>query len=248
MMSLPADFLEKYGPWAVVTGASSGIRYEFCIQLAAAGLAVVLTARRQERLEALSKHLTETYAVQTKVIVADLANEEGRRCVVNETGDLDVELLINNAGVAFMGNFARAPLETHLDLIALNVTAVTTLAHTFSCRLLDRGKGGIIFVSSTASRPQPFLSSYGGSKAFVTSLGLILREELMPKGANVMVLEPMFTQSETAATSRILDSDSLFKQNRTSPAFDCPNVKESSDDIRQARRRPSETYAITRST
>lgn len=195
-MPLPANFVDSYGPWAVVTGASSGIGYEFCIQLAAAGLSIVLTARREERLEALSKRLRETYGVQTKVIVADLREEEGWRRVVNRTADLDVGLLVNNAGIEVMGPFARVPLERHMDVIALNVTAVTTLAHVFSNRLLDRGKGGIILVSSTASRPQPFVSTYGGSKAFVSTLGLILREELMPKGINVMVLEPMFVESE----------------------------------------------------
>lgn len=195
-MSLPSGFASKYGPWAVVTGASSGIGAQFAEQLAVAGISVAIVARRQERLEALSKHLVEDYAVKTRVIVADLAEPEGRDTVVRETADLDVGLLVNNAGVELYGSFFHDPVENHQKLIDLNVSAVTALAHAFGRRLAERGRGGILFVSSIASRVFPWFSTYSASKSFVTALSLILREELGPKGIDVLSLEPGMVETE----------------------------------------------------
>lgn len=212
-MTLPVDFAQRYGPWAVVTGSSSGIGYQFSLQLAAAGLSVVLVARRQERLDALSKHINENYPVQTKVIVADLMQEEGWRSVVSETADLDVGLLVNNAGVEVYGSFFHDTLEKHLALISLNVTAVTALAHQIGRRITDRGRGGIINVSSIASTPQPWMSTYAGSKSFVSTLSLVLRSELTPKGVDVLALEPGFTVSEmTDRGKHVVDTEKLGVQ------------------------------------
>lgn len=209
-MSLPVDFAQKYGPWAVVTGSSSGIGYEFSLQLAAAGVSVVLVARRQDRLEALSKHICETYPVQTKVIVADLSQEDGWRSVVTGTADLDIGLLINNAGVSNYGSFFHDTVEQHLTLGAVNVTALTALVHVIGRRIADRGRGGIINVSSTASRHQPWMSTYSGSKAFVSTLSLVLRDELKSKGVEVLALEPGFTESEmTDRTKELVDTEKL---------------------------------------
>lgn len=195
-MPLPSEFVSKYGPWAVVTGASSGIGAEFAKQLAAAGLAVVLVARRQERLQALSKYLVEHYAVQTQVIVADLTTLEGRGAVIANTSDLDVGLLINNAGIELVGSFFHDGAEEHQKLIDLNVSAVTALAHAFGRRLVERGRGGIVFLSSMASRVLPWYATYSASKAFVSALSLALREELRRKGVDVLSLESGAVESE----------------------------------------------------
>lgn len=195
-MPLPADFLHKYGPWAVITGASSGIGAEFARHIAATGISVVLVARREERLQQLSAELCENYPIQAKNIVADLSTEAGWRSVISETEDMDIGLLVNNAGVELVGSFFRDPLDKHLNLIDVNVSAVTALAHAFGPRLAKRGKGGLLFVSSILASPMPWFGTYSASKAFVLNLALIVREELAPKGVDVLALEPGVVSTE----------------------------------------------------
>lgn len=95
-----STFIEKYGPWAIVTGASSGIGVEFSRQLAAKGINVVLVARRKQLLEAFSDELIEKYAIQTKVVEVDLSLDGFQSMLLDATNDLDVGLLVNNAGMS----------------------------------------------------------------------------------------------------------------------------------------------------
>lgn len=197
---MPAEnaFLPRYGPWAVITGASSGIGEAFAVHLAALGFNLVLTARREHLLNSLASKLSSAHSIQTKVITADLSTPTGWEPIEEGTKSLDVGLLINNAGVVLIGSFFHDPLDTHLNLIAVNVAAVTALAHIFGRRFADNGRGGIIFVSSIASRSSPWQATYSASKAFVTSLSIVLREELKPKGVNVLALEPGLTDTPMA--------------------------------------------------
>lgn len=189
-MPLPTDFGDKYGPWAVVTGASAGIGAEFVRQLATTGLSVVLVARRAEILEALEQEVAEKYNVKVLTVAADLSEPEGWDKVLTETEALDVGLLVNNAGIMLHGAFLRDDFDKHLRLINVNVTAVTSLAHAFGRRFAKRGRGGILFVSSAVSTMYPWLATYSCSKAYVSSLALILREEFVQHNISVTVLEP----------------------------------------------------------
>lgn len=164
-MPRSSKFPDKYGPYCVITGASSGIGEEFARQLAAGGLNLVLVARRKPRLDAIAAALCAEYSVETMVIEADLATDAGWRSVVAATEDLDVGLLVNNAGVEHIGSFFHDSVDFHMKLIALNVTTVCALTHVFGKRLVIRGRGGgIINVSSMLSQPVPWMASYCASK------------------------------------------------------------------------------------
>lgn len=184
------SFAEKYGPWAVVTGASYGIGAEFARRMASLKLNVVLVARRAEPMAKLSKELEDEFKVQTKVIIADLASDSGVEKTLSETADVDVGLLVNNAGVAFHGNFLYTDVSKHASMISLNVTAVTKLAHGFGRRLVRKGSGGIIFVSSITKDGMPWAASYAASKAYVAILAYSMKFELQDSGVDVLSLEP----------------------------------------------------------
>lgn len=189
-------FRIAYGPWAVVTGASSGIGAEFARQLAVLGLNVVLVARRVDRLSQLAKSLQSTTGVQTLEIEADLTTNEGRNAVTSATENLDVGLLINNAGIEFHGEFVNADDDAIENLIHLNITAVAILARRFGARLATRGRGGILFVSSISAHGFPYLAVYAASKAFVSMLAITAGDELRRKGVTVMSLEPGLVHTE----------------------------------------------------
>lgn len=185
-----ASFVDKYGPWALVTGASSGIGEEFARQIAAKRVNVALVARRESALQQLADKLRTEANVQTAVVSADLSTTEGADETIAACKDLDIGLLVNNAGIELHGSFFRNDKSEHAKLIAVNVSAMTMLAHEFGARLIRRGKGGIIFVSSAGRWPMAWMSTYSASKAFVSNLSYIMHAELAPRGIDVLALEP----------------------------------------------------------
>lgn len=216
-----ASFLEKYGPWAVVTGASGGLGDQFTHQLAEKGFNIVLTARSKEDIENIAKETEQKYDVKTLCISADLTNDHGINAILTATADLDVGLLVNNAGILYVGSFFRQESSDFTKLISLNVTAVTTLAHAFGRRFIKRGKGGILFVASAARKPIPWMAVYSASKAFVANLAYILHMELESYGINVMSLEPgLVTTEMTENNLQQTDMSSNTPQNVVSDALD----------------------------
>lgn len=197
-MPLPADLLCKYGPWAVITGSSSGIGSQFAHQLAASGFSLVLVARRSARLDDHAKCLRTLapHPIKIRTLAADLATDDGIRAVVEYTADLDVGLLVNNAGTVLHGSFFRHEPEAYRHMIALNVTAVTTLAHAIGKRLGQRKRGGIVFTSSIAQSGFPNFATYSATKSYISTLALLLRGELAPRGVDVLCLEPGAVESE----------------------------------------------------
>ena len=191
------SFAQKYGPWAVVTGASSGIGLEFARQLAALGLNVALVARRRARLEDLSKDTKAKYpSIETRVIVADLSQKEAISTINEQTKNLDIGLLVNNAGVEIFGSFFKSEMDKHENCIAVNVSACVALTHLYGPRLMKRRKGGIIFVSSMLKSPMPYFSTYSGTKGFLSNFSAIVGYELKEHGVDVMCLEPGAVRSE----------------------------------------------------
>lgn len=208
--SLPVDFLNRYGLWAVITGASAGIGAEFAQQLAAAGLSLVLVARRVDRLEATALTLMERYPIQVKSIQADLSTEAGVRSVIYETEDLHVGLLVNNAGVAMNGSFFRTTEERNLAVTAVNVTAVTLLTHALGLRMGRNKRGGIIFVSSVVAGGVPWSATYSSAKTYVSTFASVVRYELQPRGVDVLCLEPGRVDTEMIEDAMVdLDMDKL---------------------------------------
>lgn len=181
----------KFGPWAVVTGASSGIGKEFARQLAANGLNVVLAARRQVLLEELGHQLEKQYGVAYRVIRADLSEDDSLEKIASVTDDLDVGLLISNAGAGMPGEFLSASLDHLHAIVRLNIESHLNLTRHFGPKLALRGRGGIVLVSALgAAQGLPYMANDGATKAYVLSLGEALHIELGKLGINVTVLLP----------------------------------------------------------
>lgn len=191
-----SDFKDKYGPWAVVTGASSGIGVEIAKQVAARGLNIVLVARRERNTTQVSDSIRSKYGVETKVLLADLSNSKEVENILTQTEDMDVGLLVNNAAQVTHGSFFRTDLPSHLNIVEVNARAALVLSHGFGRRLLNRRKGGMIFVSSTAHIAMPWVATYSATKGFLSNLAYLLRHELEPHGINVLAVEPGLVRTE----------------------------------------------------
>lgn len=188
---------EKYGQWALVTGASSGIGLEFAMQIAAKGLNVVLVARRRDRLENLAAEIEDNHAVQARIVVADLTKTEGIRDVIEKTQDLQIGLLVNNAGREDSGHFLQTPLESALNTIDLNVKATLHLTHHFVGKMRALKKGGVIFLSSiVAFQGVPYIANYAATKAYDLIFAEGLAAELARFNIDVTAIAPGFTSSE----------------------------------------------------
>ena len=182
---------ERFGPWALVTGESSGIGREFARQLAAHGLNVVLAARRIVELDALGRELAQEFGVQHRAVMVDLTMDDALRTIEEATRDLDLGLLVSNAGTGIPGEFLSAKRDDLLSIVRLNVHAHLDLAHHFGRRLAKRGRGGILLVSALgAAQGIPYMANAGATKAFVLSLGEALHVEFEKLGVNLTVLLP----------------------------------------------------------
>src|SRR5579872_1081170 len=140
----------KFGPWAVVTGASSGIGKEFARQLAASGLHLVLVARRHSALEELGGELAKTFGIHYRAVGLDLAGEDFIGKMEEATHDLDIGLVVFNAGTTLTGDFLTMDHGALQQSLRLNVKAHLDVTHHFGQRLAQRGRGGLLLVASTA--------------------------------------------------------------------------------------------------
>lgn len=182
-------FQDRYGPWAVVAGASEGMGAEFARQLASRGLNVVLIARRAELLDALAAELAKAFPVETKTLPLDLGTPCAAEAIAEATKDLDVGLVVYNAALSPIGDFVSTTLEDNLRALDVNVRTPTALAHHFGGRLVARGKGGLVLLSSlTAFQGSPFVTTYGATKSYNLSLAEGLWFELKPKGVDVLAV------------------------------------------------------------
>lgn len=189
----------RYGGWAVVTGASSGLGTHFAEQLAAEGFALVLTARRKDRLDELAARLGNEHGVKTLVVPLDLSVPGATAQLVEAIGEREIGMVIANAGFGFSGRFEDVDLATYERMIQLNCTAPTALCHAFVPALRARGRGGIVIVSSIAGhQPTPFFAVYGATKAFDLMLAEALWDELHGTGVDVVGLCPGGTRTEFA--------------------------------------------------
>jgi uncharacterized protein len=190
----------QFGPWAVVTGASSGLGREFADQLAAAGVNVVLVARRLTTLQDLGAALARRHGVDHRAVGVDLSDPGMLTPIAEATADLDVGLLVSNAGAALPGPFLGSDLQAQRAILRLNTAAHLGLSHHFGERLARRGRGGILLVSALgAIHGVPYLAHTAATKAYVTSLGAGLHIELAKLGVHVTVLHPGPTRTPVLA-------------------------------------------------
>jgi short-subunit dehydrogenase len=189
--------LERYGDWALVTGASSGIGEAFARALAREGMSLVLSARRRDRLDALAAELEKSFSVSTRVVEEDLANAEGAERVARAVSDLPIAVLVNNAGFGAAGRFDKLQAERLRDMVTVNCVAPMLLARRILPRMQERGRGAIIFTGSVAGRqPLPLHGVYAATKAFDQLLAEALFVEQRRFGIDVLVVEPGSTDTE----------------------------------------------------
>lgn len=188
---------ERYGEWALVTGASAGIGAEFARALARDGISCVLTARREERLRGLAAELEKDFNVATRTVAVDLAQPEAVDRLLAQVSDLAIDVLVNNAGVGYAGRFEKLDPKRLQQLVQLNCTAPMLLTRALVPAMRERGRGAVIITGSVAGRqPLPLHGVYSASKAFDLFLGESLYAELRGTGVDVIVLEPGSTETE----------------------------------------------------
>lgn len=189
--------MSKYGPWALVTGASSGIGQAFASKLATLGFHLVLVARDPDKLERFATHLRDEHGIETRSLVLDLSDPGAPLSLAEQAGDLDIGLLVNNAGGFVPGPFLERSPQSLTDLLNLNVLTPMLLARLVAGRMAgSREESGIIFVSSTAGfQPIPMLADYAASKSHGLNLAQALYEELRGDGIDVLALCPGNTKT-----------------------------------------------------
>jgi len=192
-----ASLQERYGSWVVVTGASSGIGEAYARHFASEGLDVVVVARRIDRLKALGFELEAAHGVEIRPVQADLSTTTGVDSLVTAISELDVAIVVSNAGSTDPGAFlARTPAERH-QAVHLNVLTAVDLAHALGSRLVTRGRGAMIFTGSTSAfSPVSFMATYAASKAFVGSFAQALHDEWKASGIDVLVSHPGPTRTD----------------------------------------------------
>lgn len=187
---------ERYGPWAVVTGATDGIGRALAHQLAQAGFDLVLVARREPQLQALAQTLTREAAVQARAVALDLSLPDSPGVLAQQTAGLDVGLLVAAAGFGTSGPFVDSALEQELGMIDVNCRAVAAVTHHFARRFVSRGRGGLVLLSSlVAFQGVPRAANYAATKAWVQSFAEGLGAELQPLGVDVLASAPGPVQS-----------------------------------------------------
>jgi uncharacterized protein len=209
------------GKWAVVTGASAGIGEAIAVELAEAGVNLVLTARRRERLDLLAERLRTRNAVQAQVIVADLTLPQAPQQIFDATegAGLQVDLLVNNAGFGEYGEFLGSKLEMQVSMVQVNCAAVVHLTRLFLPAMVARRRGAVMIVASTASfQPVPYLATYGATKAFDRMLAEALAEEMKRYGVHVSALCPGPTESEFSQVAGARTGDKRKPQSATEVA------------------------------
>ena len=204
------------GKWALVTGASAGIGAALARELAGHGAKLILTARRKERLEALAAEL-RAKGTEVRIVVADLNYPGAPQQIYDATegAGLTVDILVNNAGLGQFGEFYLSPEEQELSQVRVNCEAVVQLSRLFVPRMVERRRGWVLVVASTASfQPIPYLTTYAATKVFDRFFAQGLAAEVARFGVKVTALCPGITDTEFIDVARA----SVFKSRGMQPA------------------------------
>src|SRR5712664_2809460 len=185
-----------FGPWALITGASSGIGKEFARQIAASKINVVLVARREALLKEAGVEFSKRYGVEHRVVVLDVSQEDFIGQLASATNDLDIGLVVSNAGTGNPGEFLKHDRQLLRETVRLGAMSHLEIAHHFGAKLAKRRRGGIVLAGAMgAEGGVPLLANDGAAKAYVHSLGEALHFEFKPLGVYVTVLAAGFTDT-----------------------------------------------------
>jgi short-subunit dehydrogenase len=199
---MTASFRERYGPWALVAGASEGIGKAFAEELAARGLRLLLLARRIEPLEDLARQIRAAHGVEVRTAAIDLGAPSVLDDVRRASIDLEVGLLVYNAAVSLIGPFLDQPIEDKLRLLDVNCRGPLVLADELGRAMVRRGRGGILLMSSLAgTQGTPYVAAYAATKAFNLVLAEGLWDELRERGVDVLACRAGATRTPAFARS-----------------------------------------------
>jgi len=182
---------ENYGPWALVTGASSGIGQELAKNIASAGLNLIICARREALLESLAEKWRKEFGVEIISFSIDLSQMSEIKSLVDEIDEIPIGLFIAAAGMGTFGTFLKASQEREIEMLQVNGLSVLLLTHYFARKFAEQKRGGIILLSSiVAFQGVPNAAHYAATKAYVQSLAEGLYHELKPFGVDVLAAAP----------------------------------------------------------
>jgi len=188
------EYFEKYGPWAVIGGATDGTGEYYAKALAEMGIHCVLVARREKMLNDMAQTLEKKYGIDTRVVVADFSKSDAAQKIITAVSDLHIGLYVANAGASrLMAPFVDGTIDDWEELINLNVRTPMKLCHYFAKPMLERGRGGLLLMASGAGLGgQPYVSVYSACKGFSINLAESLWAELHPQGIDVLsVIAPL---------------------------------------------------------
>ncbi len=218
------SFAARYGPWAVIAGASEGTGACFAEQLAGMGINLLLASRRQEALDALGSRLASAYQVECRSLVIDLTAPDAADRLVVAAADLDVGLYVSNAGADGAGNsFLASPVQRSLDLLTMNAATLVGATHGFGNRFKARGRGGVVVMSSGAGLGgQPWLVMYSATKAFEINFAESLWAEWEGSGVDMI-----------GVAAPTMDTPTLRRATEGT-GFDVGNAYDPADVVHQA--------------
>jgi uncharacterized protein len=191
MKNTALSLQSRFGPWALVAGASAGLGAEYAHQLAAKGFNLVLVARNENRLQTLAEELRSRYSMQVREIVCDLSLPDAAGLIADQTNDLEIGLLIYNAALAPVAPFFELSLEQHLSAVNTNIRTPLAMTYLLGRAMRARHRGGIILMSSlSAMQGSALISNYAATKAYNLVLAEGLWDELRRDGIAVLVCLP----------------------------------------------------------
>ena len=203
----------KYGEWAIVTGASSGIGLELATLLATAGFNLVINSRHLDKLQEVEKQLKANSNIQIKIVASDVSDKEGIQKIIQATEALNVGLLVVSAGFGTTGNFIDSSLHNEINMLSVNCEALLSLTHYYSQQFVKQKRGGIILMSSmVAFQGTPYAANYAATKAYVQTLAEALAVELKPHNVDVLAAAPGPVESGFSLRANMKMSMSLTPQ------------------------------------
>lgn len=185
------SFPQRYGPWALVVGAAVGLGAEFCRQLAERGLNLIMVALEKDELDTLATDLTQRHGIRTHAVTGDITAPDVLDSVALLVEDVELGLVVYNAGLSICGMWLDVPLERHRRVVEVNISAMMTVLHRFVPPMIERGRGGVVLLSSMSGLlGTPMYGSYAATKAFTLNLAETLWDEWRPHGVDVVAVVP----------------------------------------------------------
>ncbi|NXX80186.1 HSDL1 protein, partial [Urocolius indicus] len=213
-LSGQVDLVKQYGKWAVVTGGTDGIGKAYAEELAKRGVNVILISRNKDKLEAVSRSISETYKVETDFIVADFSKgREPYPAIKEALKDREIGILVNNVGIfyPYPDYFTNLSEDLLWDIINVNIASANMMMHIVLPGMVEKKKGAIVNISSASCcQPTPMMTIYGASKAYLDYCSRALRYEYASKGIFFQSLTPFVVATKMVTGSTVVSRKSFF--------------------------------------